>query len=129
MDARPPREPCLQASHLKIPTVLSMRGRGKYGGDSSPMSRAGVCGPRCLHSHALSTPPHVTHRDTHAPSHARAACRSQRPRYTMSERAELAKEKRRKKFKNDGKKKKTAAEAPHDVETNPDMACQRGPSG
>ena len=47
----------------------------------------------------------------------------------MSERAELAKEKRRKKFKNDGKKKKTAAEVPHDVETNPDMACQRGPSG
>ena len=106
-----------------------MRGRGKYGGDSSPMSRAGLCGPRCLHRRALSTPPHVTHRDTHAPSHARAACRSQRPRYTMSERAELAKEKRRKKFKNDGKKKKTAAEAPHDVETNPDMACQRGPSG
>ena len=29
----------------------------------------------------------------------------------MNERAELAKEKRRKKFKNDGKKKKTAAEA------------------
>ena len=56
-----------------------MRGRGKYGGDSSPMSRAGVCGPRCLPRCALSTPPHETATPTAATTSSHAPAQKPSP--------------------------------------------------